>query len=40
MSIINLKTVVGAEIVATGYVKSFIDILANYHLKELVMGAT
>ena len=40
MSVVNLRTVAVIEIVAHGDVKSFIDILANYQLKELVMEGT
>lgn len=40
MSVVNLRTVAASEIVAHGDVKSFIDILANYQLKELVMEGT
>ena len=40
MSVVNWRTVAVIEIVAHGDVKSFIDILANYQLKELVMEST
>lgn len=40
MSVVNLRTVAVSKIVAHGDVKSFIGILANYQLKELVTEGT